>query len=149
MATWNTSREQAIRYSRRRPEETVLYRLVYQYRDQLQRRWTELFEHQYGCLRSVVPQAFDSYLNCGILFSGAARAYCESCKHSQLIAFSCKRRGLCPSCDAKRGVLFAEHLHELVLRPLPHRHLTFSIPKRLRVYFKYDRKLTTLLYRAA
>ena len=82
------------------------------------------------------------------LSSGRCR-YCPNCKHSQLIAFSCKRRGLCPSCDAKRGVIFAEHLHEHVLRPLPHRHLTFSIPKRLRPYFKYDRKLTALLYRAA
>ncbi len=47
---------------------------------------------------------------------GCARAYCANCQHSELIAFSCKRRSLCPSCDAKRSLLFAEHLHQNILR---------------------------------
>ena len=71
------------------------------------------------------------------------------CNHSVLIAFSCKRRGICPSCQAKRAVLFAEHLHERVLLKERHRHLIFSIPKRLRVYFRYDRSLFKILYQAA
>jgi anaerobic ribonucleoside-triphosphate reductase len=50
---------------------------------------------------------FDEYLNCGILAHGTARVYCDDCKHSLLIAFSCKRRGVCPSCGAKRAVKFA------------------------------------------
>ena len=32
---------------------------------------------------------------------------------------------------------------------LPHRHTVFTIPKRLRVLFKYDRKLNTILFKAA
>jgi hypothetical protein len=36
-----------------------------------------------------------------------------------------------------------------VLGVNPVRHIVFSLPKRLRIYFKYDRKLTKLLYRAA
>ena len=32
---------------------------------------------------------------------------------------------------------------------VPHRHTVFTIPKRLRVFFKYDRKLNTILFRAA
>jgi Transposase zinc-binding domain len=143
--SWAESRARAASYCRRRPEESALYRIVYHYRDKFERRWPELFEHQYGALRREVLDALDRYLNCGILFCGAARAYCANCKHSQLIAFSCKRRGLCPSCDAKRGVIFAEHINDNVLFPLPHRHLTFSIPKRLRVFFKYDRKLIKLV----
>lgn len=94
-------------------------------------------------------QRLNAFINCSILLHGCARAYCENCKHSELIAFSCKRRGLCPSCDAKRGLIFAENLHENVLGPHRVRHLVFSLPKRLRVYFKYDRELTKLLYRAA
>ena len=89
------------------------------------------------------------FLNCGVHRHGCARARCENCNHSILIAFSCKRRGLCPSCQAKRGVLFAEHLHENVLLEEGHRHLIFSLPKRLRVYFRFDRSLFQLLYRAA
>ncbi len=76
-------------------------------------------------------------------------AKCESCDHTELIAFSCKRRGLCPSCDAKRAHLFAEHLDETLLLPYPHAHTVFTVPKRLRVYFKYDRKLLSGLYQAA
>jgi len=45
----------------------------------------------------------------------------------------------------KRAVKFAEHRHENV----PNRHVVFTIPKRLRGYFRYDRKLNTVLFRAA
>ena len=147
--TWERSREKQLIFARHRPEETPLYRVIYHHRDELERSWEERFEDKYGKLRDCVLEAFDSYLNCGILLHGCARAYCENCKHSELIAFSCKRRGLCPSCDAKRGLIFAENLHENVIGPHPVRHLVFSLPKRLRIYFKYDRKLTKLLYKAA
>jgi len=147
--TWDRNREKQLQFTRHRPEETPLYRVIYHHRDELERCWQERFENKYGKLRDCVLQAFDSYLNCGILLHGCARAYCENCKHSELIAFSCKRRGLCPSCDAKRALIFAENLHENVIGGNPVRHLVFSLPKRLRVYFKYDRKLTKLLYSAA
>ena len=147
--TWDRNREKQLQFTRHRPEETPLYRVIYHHRDELERCWEERFENKYGKLRDCVLQAFDSYLNCGILLHGCARAYCENCKHSELIAFSCKRRGLCPSCDAKRALIFAENLHENVIGGNPVRHLVFSLPKRLRIYFKYDRKLTKLLYSAA
>jgi hypothetical protein len=108
-----------------------------------------LFQERCGVLRREVLDAFDRYLSCGILAHGCARARCERCKHSTLIAFSCKRRCLCPSCDTKRSLLFAEHLHSAVLLPMAHRHVVWSIPKRLRVYFRYDRELTKHLYTAA
>ena len=47
------------------------------------------------------------------------------------------------------GLIFAENLHENIIGAYPLRHLVFTIPKRLRVYFKYNRKLTKLLYQAA
>ena len=147
--TWESSREKQLHYARRRAEQTALYRVIYHYRDEFERRWSELFEEKYGALRHEVLEAFDGYLNCGILLHGCARAYCEKCHHSELIPFSCKRRGLCPSCDAKRALIFAEHLEEHVLLKEPHRHLVFTIPKRLRIYFRYDRKLTRHLYCAA
>ncbi|NBW41892.1 hypothetical protein EBR25_12965 [bacterium] len=61
-----------------------------------------------------------------ILLHGCARAECEKCNHSELIAFSCKRRNLCPSCDAKRALIFGEHLHENVLLPYEHSHHSLS-----------------------
>ena len=147
LAKWQKSKQQL--YCRRTPGETPLYRLVYHYAEQLQYLWDERYLQQYGCLREAVVNAFERYLSCGILRHGCARVACPKCDYSQLIAFSCKRRGLCPSCDAKRGYLFAENLTENLLLPYPVRHLVFTIPKRLRVYFRYDRELTKHLYSAA
>jgi hypothetical protein len=56
---------------------------------------------------------------------------------------------VCPSCGAKRAVKFAEHIYNEVIEDIPHRHTVFTIPKRLRAFFKYDRKLNTILFRAA
>lgn len=37
----------------------------------------------------------------------------------------------------------------LYLVPHPHKHLVFTVPKRIRPYFKYDRKLFKLFYKSA
>jgi hypothetical protein len=66
-----------------------------------------------------------------------------------LLAFSCKRRHLCPSCHQKRVVEFGEWLCAEELKYVPHRQWVFSIPKRLRLYFMFDRKLLTKLSRCA
>jgi len=127
----------------------VLFQLVYHCRDDLERAWEDRFQPTYGVLRDEVLTTFDEYMNCGILALGAARVYCDTCKHSILLAFSCKRRGVCPSCGAKRAVKFAEHVYAEVLDDVPHRHIVFTIPKRIRSFFKYDRKLLSILFRAA
>ena len=66
-----------------------------------------------------------------------------------MVAFSCKKRGVCPSCAAKRAVKFADHLYEEVMADVPHRHMVLTIPKRLRSLLKYDRSLNDVLFKAA
>ncbi|MEJ2662397.1 MAG: transposase zinc-binding domain-containing protein, partial [Desulfobacteraceae bacterium] len=61
------------------------------------------------------------------------------------MGFSCKCRHLCPSCHQKRVVEYAQWLLTNVLKAVPHRQWVFSIPKRLRIYFMYDRKLLAKL----
>ncbi len=39
-------------------------------------------------------------------------------------------------------------MYSEVIEDVPHRHTVFTIPKRLRVFFKYDRRLNTILFRA-
>lgn len=146
---WEESKEKLQHYRRREPERSALYQLVYHGRDELTRVWSERFQSEYGALRDEVAVTLDEYLNCGLLAHGAARVYCDTCKHSLLVAFSCKKRGVCPSCGAKRAVKFAEHLHQNVLEEVANRHVVFTIPKRLRGYFRYDRKLHSVLFRAA
>ncbi len=74
---------------------------------------------------------------------------CKDCGHEYLLAFSCKRRHFCPSCHQKRVVEFGEWLCMDILKKVPHRHFIFSIPKILRRYFLYDRKLLADLGRCA
>jgi len=65
------------------------------------------------------------------------------------LAFSCRTRGLCPSCQAKRSAVFAEWLVEKVLLPVPHRHVVFTIPKALRGLIERERRLHGLMAKAA
>ena len=44
---------------------------------------------------------------------------------------------------------FSEHLIEEVLKEVPHRQWVFSIPKRIRIFFMYDRKLLAKLSKCA
>ncbi len=49
-----------------------------------------------------VRDEFEAYLKCGRLEYGLLRVKCDACRHEKLVAFSCKRRGFCPSCGARR-----------------------------------------------
>ncbi|HEX8699373.1 MAG TPA: transposase zinc-binding domain-containing protein [Myxococcaceae bacterium] len=55
-----------------------------------------------------------------MLAHGFARVRCESCKDELLVAFSCKGRRVCPSCNAKRAHVTAVHLVEQVLPLVPY-----------------------------
>ena len=147
--TWEKTRDKCQHYKSRRPETSTLYQIVFHARSKLEYSWEERFQSKYGVLRDEVLSVLDEYLNCGLLEHGAARVYCDTCKHSLLVAFSCKKRGVCPSCSAKRAVMFAEHLYDEVLGNAPTRHIVFSIPKRLRLYFRYNRKLCDILFKSA
>ena len=65
------------------------------------------------------------------------------------MAFSCKGRGLCPSCGAKRAAELAAFLVDEVVEGVGHAQWVFTIPKMLRVYFLHRRELLGELSRAA
>jgi hypothetical protein len=83
---------------------------------------------------SWVEKDFRTYLQCGILAHGFARARCEDCGHERIIPFSCKGRGICPSCNTRRMAELAAHLTDHVLPHLPVRQWVLSLPKRLRPF---------------
>jgi len=84
-------------------------------------------------------------LDCGDLRCGFARLWCATCRKDLLLPYSCRRRCFCPSCHQKRALLFAERVDQEVLGDLPVRQYVVTIPKMLRLCFKYDRKLLGLL----
>ncbi|MGH9362139.1 MAG: transposase zinc-binding domain-containing protein, partial [Thermoanaerobaculia bacterium] len=127
-------------YRPRQPERTVLYRALAHHFERFLQVYEERFEPTHGYLRRSVESAVYRYLDCGIFAHGVARAHCAECGHHLLIAFSCKLRCLCPSCHQKRELLWAEGAGDL-LAEVPHRQVVFTVPKRLRIFFRFDRKL--------
>ncbi len=69
----------------------------------------------HGHLRGCVEPAVHRYLDCGIFDQGVARVRCPDCRHEFLIAFSCKLRGLCPSCHQKCELLWADWAEQELL----------------------------------
>src|SRR5690606_31500697 len=66
---------------------------------------------------------------------GFLRVVCEHCRAERLVAYSCKKRGLCPSCGARRMAESARHLVDEVFRPRPVRQWVLSFPYPLRFLF--------------
>jgi Transposase zinc-binding domain len=118
-------------YRRRRPEQTVLHRIV---RENLESylALTETGDDLAHRVPFHVEAAYRNYLECGILAHGFARAYCDGCGHDFLIAFSCKGRDICPSCATRRMVETAAHMVDHVLPRVQFRQWVLSVPKRVR-----------------
>ena len=55
--------------------------------------------------------------------------------------FSCHGRGFCPSCHSKRREEWGEWMREELVLDVPHRQVVLTIPKMLRIFFKYNRSL--------
>ena len=100
-------------YARHRPETTLLYQIIQEYWPEFQ---AELASHG-RYLPAYVTKEFDEYLKCGRLEYGFLRVRCETCHDEKLVAFSCKRRGFCASCGARR---MADSAALLVDEVLPH-----------------------------
>ncbi|MCP3880294.1 MAG: transposase, partial [Sulfitobacter sp.] len=83
-------------------------------------------------LPDFVKDEFEAFLDCGILANGFLRLRCPDCAHEKLVAFSCKRRGFCPACGARRMAETAAHLVDHVIPQVPVRQWVLSFPIPLR-----------------
>ena len=95
-----------------------------------------------GCPISSSPE-FERYLRCGVLANGFARVRCIACGDEVLVAFSCKSRGICPSCTTRRMQGTATHLVDRVLPCVPMRQWVLSLPRWARFLLARDPKLIT------
>ena len=112
-----------VRYQRHRPETTLLYQLVEQHYP----AFLDALAAQGRSLPGYVQQEFQAYLKCGRLEHGFLRVRCTQCHAERLVAFSCKRRGFCPSCGARRMTESAALLVDEVLPREPLRQ-KFLLP---------------------
>ncbi|MBK6673376.1 MAG: transposase zinc-binding domain-containing protein, partial [Proteobacteria bacterium] len=85
-------------YARHRPESTLLYQLVEQHYP----AFREMRAMAGRSLPDYIEDEFAAYLKCGRLEEGFLRVRCERCHAEKLVAFSCKKRGFCLSCGARR-----------------------------------------------
>jgi hypothetical protein len=136
-------------YRPRHPERTVLYQVLFHYFDPFLTEYESRFEKQYGFLRPIIKDVVERYLDCGNPRCGFARIRCPDCHAEHLLMFSCRTRGFCPSCHAKRLEEWGEWMREALLLDVPHRQVVFTIPRMLRIFFKYNRKLLGSLCRLA
>ena len=117
-------------YQRRRPERTPLYKIVGEFLESWL-QWRLLQERR---IPAQVEKELRQYLECGILCFGFARARCKGCGQGFVVAFSCKGRGVCPSCNGRRMAQTAAHLVDHVIPPVSVRQWVISVPKRLRCF---------------
>ena len=115
-------------YSRHRPDATLLYQLVAEHYP----RFRDRLAAEGRALPRYVDDEFEAYLKCGLLEHGFLRVKCDACQAEKLVAFSCKRRGFCPSCGARRMAETAALLVDEVLPRQPVRQWVLSLPFALR-----------------
>jgi len=126
-------------YQRHRPERTVLYSIISGHYP----RFVQEIEGSGGHLPQFVRQEFEEYLKCGLGEHGFLRVKCEGCRHEHLVAFSCKRRGFCPSCGARRMVESDAHLVDHVFPEVPVRQSVLTFPFPLRFLLAAEPKALT------
>lgn len=135
-------------YRRHRPETTLLYQLVAEHYPKFRDRRVA----EGRALPRYVEDEFEAYLKCGLLEHGFLRVKCDSCQAEKLVAYSCKRRGFCPSCGARRMVETAALLIDEVLPRQPIRQWVLSLPIALRYLLATRPEVVTqvlgIVYRA-
>jgi len=131
-------------YEPRDPSRTVLYKVIAEHLETFLAS-LEADPAATG-LPAYVQREFYAYVQCGILAHGFLRLGCESCKTEGLLAFSCKRRGFCPSCAGRRMAQTAAHLVERVIPWVPTRQWVVSVPMPLRYWTAPSRDLTAQVH---
>lgn len=114
---------------RRTPEKTALHLLVSEH---LETFLATVREERGKELPYYVEQELRRYLRCGVLAHGFLRVVCPSCRAEILVGFSCKCRGTCPSCSARRMCGTAAHLVDHVLPDVPVRQWVLTAPHEIR-----------------
>jgi hypothetical protein len=129
-------------YRRHEPEKTLVYQIVTAEIDGLREALAGVSPFGSGLPRHV-DRELEAYLRCGILAHGFARVVCGRSRAEHLVGFSCKGRGICPSCTTRRMYDTAAHLVDRVLPCVPMRQWVATFPRRVRWHLAADPKLAS------
>ena len=129
-------------YQRRRPELTPCYQIIAGHLN----TFTSEREAEQRPLPEYVLEEFEAHLKCGILAHCFIWLKCTTCSAEKLVAFSCKKRGFCPSCCAKRMAEAATHLTQNVLPLVPYRQFVVSFPIPLRYWLHTNKRFASEVF---
>ncbi len=132
---------EAQTYKGRNPENGPVFKLI-------QNNWLKFNESVKLTGKEpayYVMREMDEFLGCGILARGFLRLKCEDCSFSRLLPFSCKRRGFCPSCCARRMNENAAFMVDNIFPRVPVRQFVLSFPIPVRFWMARNPKLITQL----
>jgi hypothetical protein len=130
-------------YFRKKREDSVLYQVV----SQNYNSFLHQVELEGGYLPNYVKEEFESYLECGILAYGFLRLKCKDCGKEKLLGFSCKKRGICPSCGGRRMSETSAHLVNNTIPRVKVRQWVLSVPFSLRYQMSSNPSLQSSLLR--
>ncbi len=134
-------------YRPRRPQGTAFHRVISDHLETMLQDARDRSAHGFG-LPSHVEDSFRRLLDCGVVERGFARVVCPSCQYEVLVPFSCKVRGLCPSCDGRRMAAGAADLVDHILPvDADYRQWTLSFPRWLRIRLLRDKSLVSEVLR--
>ncbi|MBP6219181.1 MAG: transposase zinc-binding domain-containing protein [Oligoflexales bacterium] len=130
-------------YERRKPEETLLYQTLASH--------LNTFLAHLAADGKAIPKHVEkelwAFLECGVLAYGFVRVKCADCTREHLLAFSCKKRGFCPSCGGKRMAETAAHLIDNILPCVKVRQYVLSVPIPLRYWMASSKKLLAKVHK--
>ena len=116
---------------------------------QIFKDWWNRFLESYPNLniRDVVFNNVDRMLKCQTWDLGYAIFKCPECGNEKVVPHTCKSR-MCSSCGNKYNIQRSTSIFSKLFK-CKHRHVVFTIPKDLRIYFRKDRRRLNFLFKAA
>lgn len=110
--------------------------------------WNKFLENYPNInIRDVVFNNVERMLKCQTWDLGYAIFKCPDCGNEKIVPHTCKSR-MCSSCGNKYNVQRATSIFSKLFK-YKHRHVVFTIPEDLRIYFRKDRKRLNYLFKAA
>lgn len=98
-------------------------------------------------IRDVVFTNVSRMLKCKTWDLGYAIFKCPDCGNEKIVPHTCKSR-MCSSCGNKYNKQRETSIFSKLFK-CKHRHVVFTIPDELRIYFRQDRKRFNYLFKAA
>lgn len=98
-------------------------------------------------IRSIVFKEVHKFIGCGSKENGFSFYECNMCGNYLYVPFTCKSR-FCPSCGVNSCLNLSDAMPSRCI-DVKHRHITFTIPNSLWIYFKADRSLLDILFKSA